>query len=83
MHDLARLRRISFDPPPSQTHDLKLWVRQGSDDGSTESLPTVADVRCGERVQTVDRATQDSQALVPLNGSPCQVTPRRGVTKEA
>ena len=83
MHDLARLRRISFDPPPSQTHDLKLWVRWARDDVSTGRLPTLAQVRYGEGVQTVDRATQDSQALVPLNGSPCQVTPRRGVTKEA
>jgi amino acid permease len=80
--DFGDLHRITFDLPAVAAHDLKVWAHRVTAAGLSESLPAVAEVRCGDALRSVDLRLTDGQAVFPMAGCACTVTLRLDAMEE-
>jgi len=72
------LCQASFDLPATAARDVKIWAHRITPEGVSESLPAVAEVRCGDGARTMDLRLTGGQAVLPLTGPGCRVTVRLG-----
>jgi amino acid permease len=81
--DLAALRQVSFDLPATPVRTLKHWAHRVTADGMSESLPVVAEVRCGDTTHTCDLRLSEGQVVLPVDGRACQVALHLDFAEEA
>lgn len=74
--DFGALRQVTFELPVVAARDLKVWAHRVTADGLSESLPAVAEVRCGDAIRSVDLRLTDGQAVFPLADPADSVTLR-------
>jgi amino acid permease len=81
--EFGDLCQASFDLPATAARDVKIWAHRITPDGVSESLPAVAEVRCGDSARTVDLRLTGGQAVLPVTGPGCRVTVRLGASDGA
>lgn len=72
--DFGDLRQIVFDLPAAAARDLKVWAHRVTPDGLSESLPAMAEVRCGDANRIVVLPLTGGQAVLPWAGPAVCVT---------
>jgi hypothetical protein len=70
---LSELEHAVLRMPSGAARELKVWAHQVTSDGSSEPLPVLAEIRCGEQTSRFDLALSNGQAVVPVSGGEIQV----------
>ena len=70
---LGELRSVTFYLPATQARELKVWAHTVTPDGSSESLPVFAEIRCGDDTKRFDLKLSGGQAVVPITGDACRL----------
>jgi hypothetical protein len=67
------LRSVTFRLPPTQARELKVWAHTVTPDGASESLPVIAEIRCGDETKRFDLKLSGGQVVVPITGDACRL----------
>jgi hypothetical protein len=68
---LGELRSVTFHLPATQARELKVWAHTVTPDGTSESLPVLAEIRCGDETKRFDLKVSGGQVVVPFSGGEC------------
>jgi hypothetical protein len=67
------LQSVTFHLPPTQARELKVWAHAVTPDGASESLPVIAEIRCGDETKRFDLKLSGGQVVVPITGDACRL----------
>lgn len=67
------LRHATFHLPATTARELKVWAHRVTHEGSSEGLPALAEVHCGNETRRFDLKLSGGQAVLPLTGASCWV----------
>jgi len=70
---ISALRYASFQLSKTSARELKVWVHSITSEGSSEALPAVAEVHCGDQTRRFDLNLSGGQVLLPLTGEACWI----------
>ncbi|MBL7182938.1 MAG: hypothetical protein ISS50_00645 [Anaerolineae bacterium] len=73
MPALSSLRHATFRLPASQAQELKVWAHRVTPEGDSESLPALAEVRCGSETTRFDLKLSGGQIVLPLTSEACRL----------
>ena len=67
------LLSATFELPATTARELKVWAHRITPEGDSEALPARLEVRCGATTTHRELSSSGGMALLPRNGTPCQV----------
>jgi hypothetical protein len=70
---LGELRSVTFHLPATQARELKVWAHTVTPDGTSESLPVLAEICCGDETKRFDLKLSGGQVVVPITGDACRL----------
>jgi amino acid permease len=70
---LSALRYVTFHLPATSARELKVWAHTVTPEGSSEGLPALAEVHCGNETRRFDLKLSGGQVVLPLTGDACWV----------
>lgn len=72
--NFATLRQATFQLPAGVAHELKVWAFELNAEGSSQPLPTVAELVMGEETAVIDLQLTSGQFILPLPNQPATLT---------
>ncbi len=69
----SALRSATFHLPATTARELKVWAHRITHEGSSEGLPAVAEVHCGNDTRRFDLKLSGGQVVLPLTRDTCMV----------
>jgi amino acid permease len=70
---LSTLQYAAIHLPPRPARELKVWVHRVTDEGASQGLPVLVEVRAGDETRRYDLRLSDGRAVVPVGGGDCSV----------
>jgi len=71
--DLSALRYAVLELPAGPAREVKVWAHRITPEGTSEALPAVVEIRCGEDTRRFDLKLSNGQALVAVSQEECVV----------
>jgi len=70
---LAKLRAATVQLPAGRARELKVWVHRVTNEGTSEGLPALVEIRRGAETERFDLKLSSGQALSRTHGADCTV----------
>jgi predicted nucleic acid-binding protein len=67
------LRAATFDLPVAEASELKVWVHKITPEWSSEGLPALLTVHCGDQEKAFDLNLCSGQVVLPIPGETCRL----------
>ena len=67
------MRSITFRLPATQARELKVWAHTVTPDGTSESLPAIAEICCGNDTKRFDLRLSGGQIVLPMTAGECSL----------